>query len=111
VFTGALIAAGATISVWAEFVLRVHEELTYKKVLSLDVGRWRPAERVGITIVVSFILDFLLSFNVFQVGVGGLLLNEFVNTPLIALTVGGITGLSFTAVRDIIYRAKPEAQR
>jgi hypothetical protein len=102
IFTGALIAAGATISVWAEFVLRVHEELTYEKVLSLDVGRWRPAERVGIAIVVSFILSFLLAFNVFQVGVGGLLLNDFIKTPMIALAVGGITGLSFTAVRDII---------
>jgi hypothetical protein len=37
-----------------------------------------------------------------------LLLNDFAKkTPAMSLAVGGITGLAFAAVQDIIFRVKP----
>jgi len=103
-----LLVSGATICVWAEFVLRVHDDLDFDQLLKLDLGRWQPGQRVVITIVVSFIFAFLLRYNVVQVGLGGLLLNDFTRTPEFALAIGGVTGFAFPAVRDIMYRLKPE---
>jgi hypothetical protein len=76
--------------------------------LNLDPSRWRPGQRVLITVGISFIFAFLLAFGAVQVGVGNLLLNDFTkDTPAVALAIGGITGLAFAAVRDIIFRIKP----
>jgi hypothetical protein len=105
------LVSGATICVWAEFVLRVHSGLTFDELLNLDVGRWRPRQRVTIAIVISFLFAFLLAFDVIQVGLGGLLLNQFQKTPELALAVGGITGFAFPSVREILYRLKPEERR
>jgi hypothetical protein len=112
VFAGALavfwIPAGAAICVWAEFALRMQAGLSYEQLLALDPSRWRPGERLLITIGISFILAYLLAFDAVQVGLGGLLLNDFAKkTPAMALAVGGITGLGFAAVQDIIFRMKP----
>lgn len=102
------IPAGASICVWAEFALRMQAGLTYDQLLTLDPSRWRPGQRVLITIGISFIFAFLLATQGIQIGVASYLLNDFVKqTPLMALAVGGITGLAFPAVRDIIVRIKP----
>jgi hypothetical protein len=102
------ITSGAAVCVWAEFALRMQAGLSYEQLLNLDPSRWRPAQRLLITVGISFIFAFLLAYNAVQVGVGSLLLNDFVkNTPGLALAVGGITGLAFAAVQDIIYRIKP----
>jgi hypothetical protein len=102
------IPAGAAICVWGEFVLRMQAGLSYEQLLNFDPSRWRPGQRLLITIGISFILAFLLAYDAIQVGLGGLLLNEFVKkTPAMALAVGGITGLAFAAVQDIIFRIKP----
>jgi hypothetical protein len=102
------IPAGATICVWAEFALRMQAGLSFDQLLNMDPSRWRPGQRVLITIGIAFILSYLLAFDVFQVGLGGILLNDFVTKqPLLSLAVGGVTGLAFVAVRDIIYQAKP----
>jgi hypothetical protein len=102
------IPAGAAICVWGEFALRMQAGLTYEQLLNLDPSRWRPGQRLLITVGISFIFAFLLAFDVVQVGVGGLLLNDFAKkTPPVALAVGGITGLAFAFVQDIVFRVKP----
>jgi hypothetical protein len=102
------IPAGAAICVWGEFALRMQAGLSYEQLLNLDPSRWRPGQRLLITIGVSFIFAFLLAFDAVQVGLGGLLLNDFATkTPAMALAVGGITGLAFAAIQDIIFRIKP----
>jgi hypothetical protein len=102
------IPAGAAICVWGEFALRMQAGLSYEQLLNLDPSRWRPGQRLLITIGISFIFAFLLAFDAIQVGLGSLLLNDFTKkTPAMALAVGGITGLAFAAVQDIIFRIKP----
>jgi hypothetical protein len=102
------IPAGAAICVWGEFALRMQAGLSYDKLLSLDPSRWRPRQRLLITVGVSFILAFLLAYDAIQIGLGRLLLNDFATkTPAMALAVGGITGLAFAAVQDIAFRMKP----
>jgi hypothetical protein len=105
------IPAGAAICVWGEFALRMQAGLSYEQLLNLDPSRWRPSQRLLITVVVSFIFAFLLAFDAVQVGVGSLLLNDFAKkTPAMALAVGGITGLAFAAVQDILFRIKPTVE-
>ena len=101
------IPAGAAVCVWGDFVLRMQAGLSYDRLLSMDPSRWRPVQRLIITIGISFIFAYLLAFNAVQVGVGGLLLNDFTKTPTLALAVGGTTGLAFAAVQDILFRIKP----
>lgn len=101
------IPAGAAICVWGEFALRMQGGLSYEQLLNMDPSRWQPFQRLMITIGISFIFAFLLAFNAVQVGVGNLLLNDFAGkTPQLALAVGGVTGLTFVAVRDIIFRLR-----
>jgi hypothetical protein len=102
------IPAGAAICVWGEFALRMQAGLSYEQLLNLDPSRWRPGQRLLITVGISFILAFLLAYDAIQVGLGSLLLNDFAKkTPAMALALGGITGLAFAAVQDIIFRIKP----
>jgi hypothetical protein len=102
------IPAGAAICVWGEFALRMQAGLSYDQLLNMDPSRWRPGQRLLITVGISFILAFLLFFDAVQVGVGRMLLNDFAKkTPAMALAVGGITGLAFATVQDIIFRMKP----
>ena len=106
------IPAGAAICVWGEFALRMQGGLSYDQLLNLDPSRWRPGQRLLITIVISFIFAFLLAFGAVQVGVGNILLNDFATkTPALSLAVGGITGLAFVTVRDIIFRIRPEERK
>ncbi len=102
------IPAGAAVCVWGEFALRMQSGLTYDQLLRLDPSRWQPGQRLLITIGIAFIFSFLLAYNAIQVGLGGLLLNEFsTKTPAMALAVGGVTGLAFSSIQDILYRIKP----
>ena len=103
-----LVPAGAIIGVFAEFALRMTGGLQYEQLLVMDPGRWHPGQRIAISVLIAFIFAFLLYFNAVQVGVGGLLLNEFGSkTPALGLAVGGVVGLAFPAVRDIIVRLQP----
>jgi hypothetical protein len=102
------IPTGAAVCVWAEFALRMQGGLTYEQLLNLDPSRWRPGQRLIVTVGIAFIFAFLLAFDAIQIGLASLLLNDFAKkTPTLALAVGGITGLAFAAVRDVIYRIKP----
>ena len=103
------ITAGASICVWGEFALRMQGGLSYEQLLRLDPSRWRPGQRVTIAVGISFILAFFLAFNAVQIGIGGILLNDFsTTTPALSLAVGGVTGLAFPAVRDVIFRLGPQ---
>jgi hypothetical protein len=89
------IPAGAAICVWGEFALRMQAGFSYEQLLNLDPSRWRPGQRLLITVGISFIFAFLLAYDAIQVGLGSLLLNDFAKkTPAMALEVGGITGLA-----------------
>jgi hypothetical protein len=106
------IPAGASICVWGEFALRMQAGLTYEQLLNLDPSRWRPGQRLIVTVGISFIFAFILAFKIIQVGVGSILLNDFIDkTPALALAVGGVTALAFATVRDIIFRASPAERR
>jgi hypothetical protein len=107
ILTALWIPAGAAICVWGEFALRMQGGLSYEQLLNMDPSRWQPFQRLTITIGISFIFAFLLAFNAVQVGVGNLLLNDFAGkSPQLALAVGGVTGLTFVAVRDIVFRLR-----
>jgi hypothetical protein len=106
------IPAGAAICVWGEFALRMQAGLNYDQLLNLDPSRWKPTQRLMITIGIAFIFAFLLAFKIVQVGVGSILLNDFIDkTPGLALAVGGITALAFATVRDIIFRISPAERK
>lgn len=103
------VPAGAAFCVWAEFALRSGGDVGYDKLLYMDLERWRPRDRLIVTIGVSYMLAFVLGIQLFQVGLGNVLLNDFIDKrPAVALAVGGITGLAFPYVKDLIYRLKPE---
>jgi hypothetical protein len=105
------IPAGAAICVWGEFALRMQAGLSYEQLLNLDPSRWRPGQRLLVTVGVSFIFAFLLAYDAIQVGLGSLPLNDFVKkTPAMALAIGGITGLAFATVQDIIFRVRPNVK-
>jgi len=101
------IPAGAAAGAWIEFAFRV-ENLTYDQLLYFDTGRWSPGERLAIVVIVAFVFAFLLAAQAVQVGLGSILLNEFVSTkPYCSLALGFISGFAFPYVRDILYRLKP----
>lgn len=105
------IPSGATICVFVEFALRMQNGLAYDQLLKMDPSRWKPWQRILITMIISYVFAFLLAYNVVQVGLGGLLLNDFMQKqPPISIAIGGITGLAFTGVQDIIYKLKPNAK-
>jgi hypothetical protein len=105
------IPAGAAFGVWIEFALRTGNQMKYESVLSMDPDRWQPAQRIIITIAVAFAFAFILGIKVIQVGLGTVLLNEFVDKrPEASLAIGGIAGLAFPYVRDLLTRLRPESR-
>jgi hypothetical protein len=104
------IVAGATISVWAEFAFRTRGGLKFERLLELSPGRWQPSQRVLITVVTAFIFAFLLANKIILIGLGNVLLNDFLREPSLSLAVGGVTGFGLAAVMDIIFRLHPQSQ-
>jgi hypothetical protein len=101
------IPAGAAVGTWSEFALRT-QTISFDGLLNFDPARWSPVERLRVTIVISFVLAFLLGTGMIQVGLGSILLNDFASTkPYCSLAIGFITGFAFPYVRDIIYRVQP----
>jgi hypothetical protein len=96
------IPAGAAFGVWVEFNFRT-ADLTFGDLLSFDPERWAPSQRFVIAIMISFLLAFVLAFKVVQIGLFGVLLNDFSSTrPELSGAVGWVTGFSYPVVRDII---------
>jgi hypothetical protein len=105
------IPAGAAFGVWIEFALRTGSRMEYQSVLNMDPDRWRPAQRILISIAVAFAFAFVLGLKIVQVGLGTVLLNDFADKrPEAALAIGGIAGLAFPYVRDLLTRLQPEAK-
>jgi hypothetical protein len=106
------IPAGAAFCVWGEFALRMQSGLTYETLLAMDPSRWQPKQRLLVTVGVAFIFAFLLAYDIIKIGVGTVMLNDFVTkSPALSLAVGGVTGLAFAAVRDAIFRVKPDEKK
>jgi hypothetical protein len=110
--TGLLLVAGCAFGLAAEFILRAQDTPSFDDLLNLDPGRWRPTERLFMTVVIAAVFAFLLQYDAVQIGFGKVLLNEFATEkPELAVLVGGITAVAFSSVRDIIYRLKPEEKK
>lgn len=106
------IPAGSAICLAGEFALRMNSDLKYESLLTMDPGRWMPGQRLVITIGIAFIFAFCLAFKIVQIGLGSVLLNDFIDkTPGLTLAIGGITALAFTAIRDILFRITPVEKR
>jgi hypothetical protein len=105
------IPAGAAFGVWMEFALRTGNQMKYESLLEMDPDRWRPGQRILITIGVAFAFAFVLWVNVVKVGLGTVLLNDFLGqSPEAALAIGGVAGLAFPYVRDLLSRLRPETK-
>jgi hypothetical protein len=105
------IPAGAAFGVWIEFALRTGSQMKYESLLEMDLDRWRPGQRILITIAVAFAFAFVLGIKIVQVGLGTVLLNDFIDKrPEAALAVGGLAGLAFPYVRDLLGRLRPETR-
>jgi hypothetical protein len=105
--TALWITSGSAISLAAEFALRTYGSLSYDQLTNINPSRWQPRQGLYATVLTAFIAAFLLYLDIIQVGLGGVLLNDFdsIDKTYIALLIGGATGLGFTRVRDLIYSA------
>jgi hypothetical protein len=102
------VPAGAVISVWLEFALRMSGGLTYDHLINFDLGRWNPMQRLQISVGTALVFAYLLAEGFVSFGFNGVRFEDFAGkTPTLALAVGGITGLAFTAVKDIIFKLRP----
>ncbi len=105
------IPAGALLGIFLEFMLRVDGEIEYDKLASINPGRWKVGQRLINTIVVGYCFAAIMAASVFQVGIVTYLLNDFSTTkPWLSPLVGFVTGFSFSYVRDILYRVRPEVR-
>ena len=103
-----LIPFGVAIGLYVEFVLRVNDDIPYEQLMAINPGRWSPLTRAVNTLVVAYVFAWLLWDKVFQVGVGGILLNDYVGKdPALSIAVGFVTGFAFPYVRDIVQRVRP----
>jgi hypothetical protein len=103
------IPLGAALGIFVEFVLRIGErDFSFEELQSINPGRWKPIQRsINITFT-AYILAFLMGIRAFQIGVGTILLNEFITTkPFLSIAVGLVTGLAFPYVRDVIQQFRP----
>jgi hypothetical protein len=104
-----LIPLGVPIGIFLEFVFRVGEKTDYEGLLAINPGRWKPWKRTASTLITAYVFAFIVGINAFQIGIGGVLLNNFISTqPWLSIAVGFVTGFTFPYVRDIVTQFKPE---
>jgi hypothetical protein len=100
---------GVPIGIFLEFVFRVGENVTYDGLLAINPGRWKPWRRTASTLITAYVFAFIIGVGAFQIGIGSILLNEFISTrPWLSIAVGFVTGFTFPYVRDIVTQFKPE---
>jgi len=105
------IPAGAAFGVWTEFNFRT-ANLTFGDLLNFDPERWTPGQRFTIAIMIGFLLAFVLAFKVVQIGLFGVLLNDFSGKhPELSGAVGWVSGFSYPIVRDIIKTLRPTVRQ
>jgi hypothetical protein len=103
-----LIPVGVVIGLFVEFVLRVNDDIPYEALIGINPGRWKPIARSVNTLVVAYVFAALLAMGALKVGVGNLLLNDFMGSnPGLSVAIGFITGFAFPYVRDIVQKVKP----
>jgi hypothetical protein len=106
--TLALIAAIFWIPVGAAFgnlILFVARsaELTLDTIVVVDEFRWRPRESYIVVILFGIGLGAVLAFQILQLGIFGILLNDFMKLePAISVLAGFSTAVGFTVVREIL---------
>jgi len=99
--------SAAGVGALAEFALR-NERLSFDQLLYFDPARWSPGERLRIVSIVGYIFAFFLGVNAVQVGLGTILLNDFIGPkPYCSLAIGFITGFAFPYVREILFQLRP----
>jgi hypothetical protein len=105
------IPAGAVFGVWAEFTFRTGT-LVYDRLLYFDPERWLPRQRFIIAILVAYMLAFILALGIVQIGLFGVLLNDFASTrPEVSGAVGWVAGFSYPYVRDILNTLRPATRQ
>jgi hypothetical protein len=105
------IPAGAVFGVWTEFTFRTGN-LAFDRLLYFDPERWSPVQRFTIAVMIAFLLAFVLAFNVVQIGLFGVLLNDFSGKhPEFSGAVGWVSGFSYPVVRDIIKTLQPAVRQ
>ena len=103
-----LIPVGVVIGLFVEFVLRVNDDIPYEQLIGINPGRWKPVARAVNTLIVAYVFATLLAIGTFQVGMGNVLLNDFMkDKPGLSVAIGFITGFAFPYVRDIVQKVKP----
>jgi hypothetical protein len=93
---------GVALGNFVQFVFR-NSQATFDNLLRFDQYNWSARDSYSVLIITGYILLVILLFQVVQLGVFGVLLNDFSRTePGIAIVVGLTTALGFTAVRDLM---------
>jgi len=108
-FAAALIPLGVAFGLFAEFVFRVGDSVTYSQLAEINPGRWKPVQRAVNTLIIAAIFAAILAKGVFHVGVASTVLNDFwINDPMLSVAVGFVTGFAYPFVRDIVQQFRPE---
>lgn len=100
---------GVPIGIFLEFVFRVGDNITYDRLLTFNSGRWEPPSRTINTWVTAYVFAFLLGIGAVQIGIGSVLLNDFITgRPWLSVAIGFVTGFAYPYVQDIVTQLKPE---
>jgi hypothetical protein len=100
---------GVSLGIFLEFVFRMGENVTYDGLLAINPGRWKPWRRTASTLITAYVFAFIVGVGAFQIGIGSILLNDFISTrPWLSVAIGFVTGFTFPYVRDIVTQFKPE---
>jgi hypothetical protein len=103
-----LMPLGAMAGLFVEFIFRVNDDIPYEQLRAINPGRWKPFQRALNTTIVAIIFAAILAVPLVQVGVSGVLLNEFSSgKPWLSVVIGFVTGFSFPYVRDLVQQVRP----
>lgn len=98
---GLLMAAGNSLGI-VFFAFFRNLELKFDQLAKFDPAKLDPKLRFTMVWIVTMIFAVVLASDVLQVGLGGQLLNEFLEIPLMALIVGILCGYSDTTISNLL---------
>ena len=99
---------GILVGLFLEYAYRVDAEIPFDKLREINPGRWDPLQRFVNTVITGAVFAILLGTKVFTVGVGSLVLNDFVGKqPYLSLVIGFFTGFATPYVQDLIRQVRP----
>src|SRR5712691_7617783 len=73
-----LIPFGVSVGIFLEFIFRVGEKISYDGLLAMNPGRRKPWERTASTLITAYVFAFIVGVGAFQIGIAGILLNDFI---------------------------------